>query len=412
MVEIQNKGNKEEHFFTVVDSNVEATIKNGFNRYTVETDKYMAILDKDAHFSKIHGVRKSIVLNHPNPTQVATHQEAYEGLRYLYDTFSFGEHGDPIAIYPLGSSNWFSVFYGIKKNNLNDWLISYLENNPREKSWVQELMNKNPSFAEDLYSYKDYLENNKPGLFTDNLDIPTTPLSDYSYYLAVRNGYDFDDKVTYYLMISYNGYEGIKLLLDLNNWNFSIEQINSIMSLMTLQSVSINTHDIPYSNSIGKNPLKPNIDKLHICRSLQNSLLNFIETIIILETETLPSHVLSAVTLDMYDMNRNRASLENDGDLIRKIRHRYVKSRKFYESFGDDVKVSALLSRIICDVQNFYPLSTLYNKEFDNVLSRKEAYRKVLKVIPQAIQNNKFEKYWQGQVKAFEEIQDLIIENR
>lgn len=419
--------NLKKHFFPIQDANVEATIMDSQSRTTLVTSNYRVILDKSNNGKQIYGVRPART-GIPNPTQVATHEEAYEGLRYLYSQFSKRTQGMPIAVFPNEGSNWFTAIYGLMDLNLNDWLLRYFDDKDNEMpidlqsfssktsiNMSTELLLKiNRSLDISLKEYSDYVKKQKSSLFDDEKDKPRNVLSQFSFYLAVKNGYDYDDCVSYYLLIAPSGRDAIQYFeaekADINEEYFA-------MKLLTLEyhSISINRNqsinDVPYKQAIGANDQKKIIDREKIYEKFENSLIDFIYTILMVDEQLVDSEVLASVTLDIYDMNRNYARLKNDREQCNKIRKKFNLSYSFYQLHEVEnrmVKASHLIRFILEQMRYVYSITNISKDDFNEAFSRKKAYKNVVKLFPSMIRRGEFDKYCNSQFDDWNSICDLV----
>jgi len=204
--------------------------------------------------------------------------------------------------------------------------------------------------------------------------------------IAIENGYDYNDRVMFYLLVGLplsarrNGY------LTISKYKFQKQTIKNILAGGAKELVI----DDVKKHSVGK---------------FRSDLKAFVNRYKQLNQIHLDPKSLTAITLDVFNKNRNLETLKSDGNLLRDIQLFTEKAMSFFKG---STQASEILNFIIRYHYLDLDHSTVSEHNIRDVLIEKKAYARLKRIYSgKNEQEQERAKYFSHQMDAFQKILEL-----
>ena len=258
------------------------------------------------------------------------------------------------------------------------WMASLIgkEKNPYEAS------NYNNTIAETCEVWPSY-QYQFP-IYQELTEIGFTPS------IGVVNGFDFNDSLGYYLLVEPNSHS------------------TDILPVLTLASFKVEAKHFKESKEYGDNT-KEAILQLLLCRAVPkfneeldafNNLYNK------LSNWPLDKKSLIAISLDLYNKNRNAASINADV-LLSKELGRFIDNAELH--FTGKHTLASIINFIIRYNEFDFSQTAYLRRNVEQLFVRKKSYQKMTRIFDKFTEpSSDFEGYQYEQLRAFYSTQEAL----
>ncbi|MFD1874334.1 hypothetical protein [Hymenobacter bucti] len=288
---------------------------------------------------------------------VVDHAQAHALSQALYQQ-TFGEVGGPhywVGAAPVGELRpvgaWATVVYGQESATLADVLpFSLFDERTRANRpvapWEWALQGgQDAPFRQELARFEPAL--------------------------AFTNGFDYDDELTFYVLVTMPEMVAPKHVLA---WLDETERRRPRRPVLVLKTGKFKASYIEQLYKLTGTALleKAKLALPEIALSFRQELLNFANLYYALQhTPVVPDHLMP-VTLDLYDLNRNIRTVQGDANLQSRIRRRAQDARAFFTAHQDG-DLAALVRYLM--YQDAFDPTRFDRRAAEEALSRRDAYR-------------------------------------
>lgn len=171
--------------------------------------------------------------------------------------------------------------------------------------------------------------------------------------IVVENGFDYNDRTVFYLLIGLREDYNIKGFLTIARFKLSSKTVEKIRNGEKSQNLIMN-------------------EIMNSCvPQFRDALKEFVQNYEALSEIEANRVMLTAVTLDIFNRNRNIEALKSDKTLLLEILNF---KKRAYNFFINDTKANRLLNFIVSYKSLNFEKSTISNFNFREILTEKKAY--------------------------------------
>ena len=265
--------------------------------------------------------------------------------------------------------------------------VSFLS---EDKSWMASLIGKASSSNHRTVAQEELFEE-----LPFKHDALISELTKYNFKpsIGVVNGFDYNDSTAFYLLVEPHELGPDNLLtLTLASFKFSEREQHEIARLPRDQQEQ-------YANQLLQAVAIKFTEELHAFLSLYYQLSQW------------PSQKedLSAISLDLYNKNRNITSIAMDEQLANELK-RFVSTADRY--FRNETRMSSVIDFIMRYNEFYLGNANFYRSKIEQLFVRKKSYQKTVRVLGRSKPSSSdFEKYLAEQVYSYRDTKEILSAN-